>query len=459
MASPNQSHRENFGSRFAVIMAMAGSAIGLGNIWRFPYIAGEMGGGAFVLIYILCTIAFSIPIFLTETIIGRRSRKSAAGAMAKLSGGSKFWKAVGVVLVMTPLFITSYYSLVGGWALDFFFKSLSFSFNKIEPHYVSELFGDLVSDVWVPIIAHLSFLGTALLVVSKGVRSGIEKFSKYTVPVLFMMVVIIMIYSFSLPGAKEGIMYLLKFDTAAFTPKTLAYAMGQSFYSMSLGMGAIITLGSYVRKDENILKSSIHVATSDLLFALLAAFAIMPAVFAAGLEPGAGPGLIFQSIPYIFAQMSAESPVLSGLAAIIFFFTILIAALTSCVSLVEVGVAYLTEGRRVSRKKASTILFFALGIVGTLCSLGFGPLSKVKLGSMGIFDCMDWFSSNVLLIAAALAATVFAGWFMSKDDYCNELSNNGTLGFNAKIAPAMHFAARYIAPIGIIAIFISNFIL
>lgn len=455
----NKHNRENFGSRFAVIMAMAGSAIGLGNIWRFPYIAGEMGGGAFVLLYVLCTIFFSVPIFMTEVIIGRNSRKSAANAMYKISGGKKFWKAVGVVLALCPLVIMCYYSVVGGWAMDYFFKALVFTYQNTPSSQVSGLFDELISSTWRPIAAHLIFLAMTAWVVSRGVKSGVEKFSTYTVPVLFLMIVAIMVYSFSLPGAKAGINYLLKFDVASFSPRALAYAMGQSFYSLSLGMGTIITYGSYVRKHDNILTSGVNVAVSDLFFALLSAFAIMPAVFAAGLEPGAGPGLIFQTIPYIFSQMGFQAPVLSGIVAILFFLTVLVAALTSSVSLFEVGVAYIVENSKLSRRKASLILFMAIGFVGTICSLGFGPLSEINVAGMGIFDILDWFSSNVLLILASLLATVFAGWVMKKEDFCNELSNNGTIRANSKFAPYLYAIVRYVAPLAIFAIFISNFIL
>lgn len=452
-------HRENFGSRFAVIMAMAGSAIGLGNIWRFPYIVGEMGGGAFVVTYIIATILISAPIFMTEAIIGRRSGMSAANAMYALSRRKKFWKGVGVVLALCPLIILSYYSVVGGWAIDFFTKSLGFAYSSQHPDEVSTLFESLITSTWKPIICHLVFLGLTAFVVSRGVKSGIEKFSKFTVPVLFVMIMFIMVYSFFLPGSQAGVDYLMKFDTAAFTPKTMAYALGQSFYSLSLGMGTVITYGSYISKEENLLTSGITVAISDLLFAILAAFAIMPAVFAAGLEPGAGPGLIFQTIPYIFSTMSAEMPLLSDIIAIVFFLTILVAALTSSVSLMEVGVAYIVENSKLSRKAATFILFVILGIIGTLCSLGFGPLADFQIGGKGIFDLLDWFSSNVVLILASILATVFAGWFMRRESFTDEFSSKGKYGFNAKIGPALHAIIKYVAPIAIFAIFISNFLL
>lgn len=455
----NTDNRENFGSRFAVIMAMAGSAIGLGNIWRFPYIVGEMGGGAFVLIYVLATLLISAPLFMTEAIIGRRSKLSAANAMYALSKRKKFWKGVGLVLVASPLIILSYYSVVGGWAVDFLIKSLNFTFSSETPDHVSTLFGGLISSTWRPIIAHLFFMGTTAVVVSMGVKSGIEKFNKFTVPVLFGMIIFIMIYSLFLPGSDAGVKYLLKFDASSLTPKTLAYALGQSFYSLSLGMGTIITYGSYIRKQENLLTSGITVAVSDLMFAILAAFAIMPAVFAAGLEPGAGPGLIFQTIPYIFSTMSTELPVISDIIAIVFFLAIFVAALTSSVSLMEVGAAYIVENTGMSRKKATTILFVILGTIGTLCSLSFGPLADFQIAGKGLFDLMDWFSSNVVLILASLLATVFAGWFMRRESFTDEFSSGGKYSLNKKIGPVLHIIIKYAAPLAIFAIFITNFIL
>lgn len=450
--------REKFGSRFAVIMVMAGSAIGLGNIWRFPYIAGEMGGGIFVAVYVLATLVFSAPIFMTEVLIGRRSRKSAANAMYALSGKKKFWKGLGVVLVLCPLMILSYYSVVGGWALDFLFQSLNFGFNT-NPDEVSGFFEQLISLPIRPVVGHLIFMACTAYVVRRGVNKGIEKFSNYTVPVLFLMVVFIAVYSFSLPGSMEGVRYLVRFDASALTPHTFAYALGQSFYSLSIGMGAIITYGSYLRKNENILTSGVTVAFSDMLFAILAAFAIMPAVFAAGLQPNAGPGLIFKTIPYIFSTMSVKLPVISGITAIVFFITIFIAALTSSVSLLEVGVAYIVENTRLKRRGASILLFCTLGVVGTLCSLSFGPLSNISVAGKGIFDMMDWFASNILLVMAALLTIIFAGWKMKKEDFINEFSSNGAYPLNAKIGVVLHFFVKYIAPLGILAIFISNFLL
>lgn len=452
-------NKENFSGRFAAIAAMAGSAIGLGNIWRFPFVAGEQGGGTFVLIYILTTIVFSLPIFITDVVIGRRSGVNACHAMEKLSGGNKVWKMLGLLPVIVPLIITCYYSVVGGWIVSFLAKSLSFDFTATSPEAITGVFNELIGSTWQPLFYHLVFLGICAIIVSMGVKSGIEKFSKYTIPALFVMVMIILFYSISLPGAGSGIRYMTRFDPSTLTLKTVAYAMGQSFYSLSLGMGVVITYGAYVRKKDNILSLSFGTAVSDLLFAVIAGLAIMPAVFAAGIAPGAGPGLIFQSIPYVFASMGQQMPIISGIVAIIFFFSVLIAAITSCMSLFEVGVAYVVEASHLSRKKASSLLFVIIGGIGILCSLSFGPLAGIQIAGMNLFDLFDWVCSNILLIAAAFISVIFAGWFMKKEDFRDEFTNGLSLRQNDRIFNTIYAIVRYIAPVAILAIFLSNFIL
>ena len=263
----------------------------------------------------------------------------------------------------------------------------------------------------------------------------------------------------SLPGAGDGVKYLFRPDFSEFTPRTFAFALGQSFYSLSLGMGIIITYGSYVRKDENILVLSAGTAISDLLFALLAGLAIMPAVFAAGIEPGAGPGLIFQSIPYIFCKMGAEAPALSTVAAVLFFFTVIVAAMTSLISLIEVGTAFLIEKFNMKRGRAVALMFLVCGSAGTLCSLSFGPLSGIKVADMGIFDIFDWTCSNILLLIMAFLSVVFVGFVMKKEDVRDEFTNGGIKRRNAPVFNLLYFLIKWIAPIAVLLIFFTNFIL
>ena len=451
--------REGFGSRTAVIFAMAGSAIGLGNIWRFPYMVGEHGGAVFVLIYVLATILFSMPIFVAEVVIGRRSQSNARDAFAKLAPGRPFWKALGFLPVIIPTLIASYYSVIGGWSLEYFFKACSLDFIRTAPDAASGLFSGFVSQPWAPVLLHLMFFLISAVVVAMGVKAGIEKFSKFILPVLFILIVVIAVYSLSLPGSSEGVKYLFKPDFSEFTPTTFAYALGQSFYSLSLGMGIIITYGSYVSKKENILVSSAGTAISDLLFALLAGLAIMPAVFAAGIEPGAGPGLIFQSIPYIFCKMGTDLPVVSSIAAILFFFTIIVAAMTSLISLIEVGTLYLVEKHKMKRIKAVALVFLVCGVAGTLCSLSFGPLSGLQIAKMGIFDIFDWTCSNVLLLIMAFLSVVFVGFVMKKEDVRDEFTNGGTKRRNAPFFNTVYFLIKWVAPIAVLLIFFTNFIL
>ncbi|MBR4524244.1 MAG: sodium-dependent transporter [Bacteroidales bacterium] len=451
--------REKFGGRMAVILAMAGSAIGLGNIWRFPYMVGEHGGAAFVIVYVLATLLISLPVFLAEVMIGRRSHTNARDAFARLSRQHPFWRRVGYLSILIPLMIVSYYSVIGGWSVEYFFKACSFSFSEMAPEAASSLFGNFVSSPWMPVLMHLVFLAASVGVVAGGVRAGIEKFSKITLPLLFLLIVVILVYSVTLPGASAGVRYLLHPDWSELTPRTFAYAMGQSFFSLSLGMGAIITYGSYVNKEENILVTSTGTAVSDLLFAILAGFAIMPAVFAAGIEPGAGPGLIFQSVPFVFAKMGVEVPLLSSLVAIVFFLAIIVAAMTSSISLVEVGVSFLMERHNLSRGRACLRIFLLCGSVGALCSLSFGPLAGVKIAGMTFFDLMDWVCSNILLLVMALLAVVFAGFVLPREALRDEFTSQGRYRFNERIFSVVWFLIRWVAPVAVVIIFFTNFML
>ena len=451
-----EKERENFAGRFAVVMAFAGSAIGLGNIWRFPYMTGQYGGAAFVLVYIVASLLLSLPIFLSEAVIGRSSRSNAFGAMKTLAPKSHFWQLLGYLFILTPMIVESYYSVVGGWSLDYLYKSCTLAFVNADPQSVSNTFGSFLSSPWQPILFHLLFLSISMLVVVLGVKTGIEKFSKVSIPLLFVMIVLIAIYSFTLPGAKAGIDYLIRPDFSKITPKTCAYAIGQSFYSLSLGMGIIVTYSSYVSKKENLFVSGFATAISDLSFALLAGFAIMPAVFAAGIAPSSGPGLIFQTLPYIFTTMADSMPVISSIVAILFFLTVLVAALTSSISLIEVGVAYLIEEMHVSRGLACVIVFIFTGALGVFCCMSFGPLADVKIFGKAIFDTLDAFSSNYLMTIGAFLAVIFVGWKMSKSVVRDEITNSGTLRGTSRGFGVIYFLIKYLAPLAIAVIFITN---
>ena len=439
----------------AVIMAFAGSAIGLGNIWRFPYLVGQDGGAAFVIIYIIATLLISLPIFFAESVVGRRSEANCRGAFIELGKGTA-WPYLGFLMVFTPLWIVSYYSVVGGWSLEYLVQALRLEFVRLGPDAVSGSFGRFITSTWTPIVCHLVFLGVTVAIVALGVRAGIEKFSKICLPILFVLVVLIAVYSLTLPGAQKGMTYLFKPDFSKLTWQSCLDALGQSFFSMSLGMGIIITYSSYVSKEENLMASGAGTAVSDLLFALLAGVAIMPAVFAAGIEPGSGPGLIFDTLPYIFARMGLEAPFLSSVAAILFFLTILFAALTSSVSLIEVGVAYLVEERGFKRGWACVFLFVVTGALGVLCSLSFGPLANVTVFGMGFFDLFDTIASNVLLTVGGLLVVLFVGWKLKREVVFDELTNGGTKKRNVRLFNFFWFLIRFVAPVGVIVLILST---
>ena len=443
--------RETFGSRFAVIMAMAGSAIGLGNIWRFPYMVGQGGGSAFIIVYLLSTLLISLPIFLSEAAIGRKTHKSTFGAMQRLAPGTP-WRWLGLLTVISPLIILSYYSVVGGWSVEFLLKSLTLSFSSGDEAQIMGFFGSFISSPWGPLACHTAFLGICALIVVAGVKKGIVTFSTWTMPVLFLLVVFLMVYALTLPGSKAGVDYLLKPDFTKLTASAVASAMGQSFFSLSLGVGTILTYASYVHEKENLLTTGLGTAGFDLLFALIAGFAVMPAVFAAGIEPAAGPGLVFETLPYIFAKMGASTPWLSGVVSILFFLTILVAAVSSAISMLEVGVAYLVEEKHFSRTKAVCVLFAGCWLLGALCSLSFGPLANVKILGETLFSFCDKLTSNFLMAFGGLLFTLFAGWRMKKADVRGELRAGKAFGL-------LYFLIRYIAPAAIIVIFLTNLFL
>jgi len=431
---------------------MVGSAVGLGNIWRFPYMVGEYGGAAFIIVYLLCAFLLSVPIFISEAIIGRSTQANTFGAMKQLAPDSK-WKWVALFTVLTPMIILSYYSVVGGWSVGYFFQSVAGGFSETRSY-----FGQFSSSVAAPLVCHTIFLLATCLVVLAGVKKGIENFNKISLPVLFVLIVTIAVYSICLPGAGDGVRYLVKPDFSQIGPKSIAFAMGQAFFSLSLGVGTVLVYSSYMNKGENIAKVASNTVIYDLLFAILAGFAVMPAVFAAGIKPSSGPGLIFESIPYIFASMGGDAPVLSRIISILFFVTIIFAALTSSISICEVGVAYLVEEKRMKRAKAVALVFAFTWTLGALCSLSFGPLSGVKIAGLTIFSFCDSLTSNFLMTLGSLLFVVFVGWKMSKAVVMKEFTNNGSLKFNGRLFEAVYFLMRYVAPIAIVIIFIANFI-
>jgi len=431
--------REKFGS-FGALMAMAGSAVGLGNMWRFPYLLGTNGGAAFLIIYVICAFLIALPMFYAEFIIGRRGGYNCVGCFKRLAPGTK-WFLAGIMSVITPLVICFYYCVVGGWSIQYFFKACAFGFNDIsESEQMHEVFTSLTSSLWPAITGFVIFLLVSVLIVKRGVKSGIESFGKVMMPALFIIILTIGAFVYFIPGSSVGYAWLFKPDFSVITPKMVAAALGQAFFSMSLGCGCIMTYASYTDKKEDLVKHCGMTTLLDFLFAVISACAIMPAVFAFGVDPAAGPSLVFETLPFIFSKMPA-----GNLVAIIFFIALLVAALTSMISMVETITASISEEWNVARKKSSVYVFLTVAVFGSLCCI-FPP----------VFDFFDWASSDVLIVFGAFLVVVFVGWTMKKEDVYDEFTNGGTI--HRRLFGVSYFLIRYICPVAILAIALSPLI-
>lgn len=439
--------RENWGSRLGFIMAAAGSAVGLGNIWRFPYTAGANGGSAFILIYLVFTFVIGLSVMTAEFAIGRRTGLAAVGAFKKYSNK---WTFVGVVGVLAAFFIMGFYPVVGGWALAYVFKSVTGLLSDTAA--IGGSFGAFIGNPVEPLAWMIAFLAMNVVIVSKGISGGIEKAGKILMPILFGILVLLAIRSVTLPNAGGGIEFLFKPDFSKVTGETYLAALGQAFFSLSLGMGCMITYGSYLNKGENLPQNAFIVTALDTAVALLAGIAIFPALFNFGMEPTAGPGLVFVVVPTVFAQMGGIGVVFSA----VFFIALVVAALTSSVSLLEVVVAYLMDQKQMSRKPAVFGTAVVMTIVGILASLSLGVMSGVTFLGVGAFDFLDILSDKVFLSFGALLLAIFAGWVVKKEDLEKELTNEGTLPF--KLFEAWYFCVKYIIPVAVSIIAIAGLI-
>lgn len=431
---------------------MAGSAVGLGNLWRFPYLVGENGGAAFIIIYLIAVFFVCMPIFISEFLIGRRAQADVFGACKNISN-QKGWGVIGVFGILAVFCILSFYSVVGGWSVNYLGRACAFQFTgETGTEALDGLFGRFVADPWLPLIFHSIFLFVTSLVVVLGVQKGIEQFAKIMMPVLFVIIILLAIRSMTLNGASAGVKYLFKPDFSKITAGTVLAALGQAFFSLSIGCGTIMTYGSYVSKNENIIKCTAGTIISDTLFAIIAGCAIMPAVFACGISPGQGPGLVFVTLPYIFAQMPFGGPI-----AILFFLTLFLAALTSSISLLEVVVAFATEELKMSRKKAVLSSFMIFWVVGALCSLSQGELSDFTIFGKNIFDFLDYVSANILMLGGGLLMVIFAGWKLGKKVIKEELTNYGTLHIAPWLVNSIVFLIKFVAPIAVIVILLATY--
>jgi NSS family neurotransmitter:Na+ symporter len=450
----NNVQRDGFSSKLGIIAAAAGSAIGLGNIWKFPYITGIYGGAAFILVYLVCIALIGLPVMLSEFTIGRRAQANAVGSFKKLAPGTP-WFLTGWMGFVAAFSILSFYGVVAGWTLDYVVKAITGAYVGMEPDAIGGLFGALISSPVATVGWQLLFMAVTAGVVMGGVKDGIEKYSKILMPLLLVIILILDIRAVTLPGAGEGVNFLFKPDFSALNAEAVLVALGHAFFSLSLGMGTMITYGSYIGKKENLGETALQVTIADTVIALAAGLAIFPAVFAFGVEPSAGPGLVFITLPNVFNQMAGGM-----IWGILFFSLLAIAALTSAISILEVVVAYLAEETSMSRKKATIVAASAITFVGVLAGLSYTPvLSGFTIplpgfGSLGIFDWLDMLSANYLLPLGALFISLFVGWKMVRKDIEEEVSNNGTVKIGW-IGVFLIFA-KVVAPIAIAIVFLNG---
>lgn len=395
--------REQWGSRIGFIVAAAGSAIGLGNIWRFPTVTGQNGGGAFVLLYLVLVFLVGIPVLMVELSLGRKAQRNPVGAFKTLASGT-LWKWVGAMGVAAGFIILSFYSVIAGWSVAYIFKFLLGAFTGLSPAGIAQEFNALVTHPVIPLLWHGLFMLLTAGIVVLGVAWGIERWNKILMPMLLVLLIVLVVRSVTLDGAREGVYWLLRPDFSQLSFASVLTALGQVFFSLSLGMGAMITYGSYLGARENIPGSAVYIALADLAVALLAGLVIIPAVFAFGLNPETGPPLIFLTLPAVFQRMP-----LGGLFGAMFFFLLSIAALTSAISLLEVVVAYFVDELNWSRAVAAPVLGFAIFLLGIPSSLSVGPLAGFKLWGMPILDFKDWFTAVIMLPLGALLTVIFAG--------------------------------------------------
>lgn len=436
--------RDSFGSRFGAIAALAGSAVGLGNIWKFPYEAGSNGGGAFLLIYILFTLAIGFPVMLSEFAIGRRGQRNTFGTFKILAPGTK-WYCFGILSILAAAFILSFYGTVSGWTLEYVWLAITDAFHGQSAGSIDETFLRFISHPYKAVFWQAGFMFLTGGIILAGVKKGIERYTKMMMPLLFLIVILLAVRACTLPGAAGGLKFLFYPDFGALTAESALAALGQAFFSLSLGMGVLLTYASYIRKSDDLRTISLQVITTDTLVAVLAGIAILPAVFAFGIDPQAGPGLVFLTLPKVFQSMP-----LGYLWAILFFILLTFAALTSAISLLEVVVAYLTEEKKMSRLKATIVSTLAITFLGIFCTLSFGPLKEVQIFGLSVFDSFDFITSNLLLPVGGILICIFAGWRLDKTILFNEITNEGNLRF--RFFRLYVFLLKYIAPLCILLI-------
>jgi len=445
--------RASFGSKLGVILATAGSAVGLGNIWRFPYMAGENGGAVFIIIYIFCVLLLGIPCMISEFIIGRYGQANTARSFRKLSGGSG-WMIIGYMGVLTGFLISGYYAVVSGWCLQYVWASL---FGQLhgDPEYIKSYFATFSQDPVKPVFWTLIILLATYLIIVNGVRDGIERASKLMMPTLFILLLVIVVASCMLPNAEKGIEFLFKPDMSKFSSDVFLGALGQSFYSMSIAMGCICTYASYFSKQTKLAKSAVQIGIIDFVVALLAGLVIFPAAFSVGVSPDSGPSLIFITLPNVF-QHAFGSELVGYVISVMFYILLSMAALTSMMSLHEVSTAFLQEELGTTRKRAALAVTIGCIIIGVVCSLSLGAWRDYQWFSMTVFDLFDFVTGQLFLPIVGFLTCIFIGWFAPHKIVRDEFTNNGTLR-QVGLFHFYLFLVKFVCPVCILFIFLHQF--
>lgn len=444
--------RGNFGSRIGVILATAGSAIGLGNIWRFPFTTGQNGGAAFILVYFVCVLLLGIPGMVSEFIVGRRAQTNAARAYGSL--GRKEWRFVGYLGILTSTIILGFYAVVAGWCLQYLFAAIAGQLTG-DAAYVLNYFKTFSSDPVKPCLWAVAFVLITHLVVAMGVNKGIERVSKLLMPLLLLILVILVIASCMLPGSVAGVEFLLKPDFSKVTGDVFLDALGQAFFSLSLGTACLCTYASYFKPDTNLLKSSVQIALLDSGIAILAGLMIFPAAFSVGIQPDSGPSLIFITLPNVFNQAFAAFPGNGYVISCLFYALLVFAALTSTISMHEIGTAFFHEELRLPRNHATWILTVVCSVIAVFCSLSVGANTSIGLFGMSLMDFCDFLTAKLMLPMGAFLTSIIMGWLVNRQMVKDEFTNNGSI--QESFFTVYMFAIRYIVPFCIVMVFLHQF--
>ena len=445
--------RASFGSKMGMILATAGGAVGLGNVWRFPYMVGENGGAAFIIVYIICVLLLGIPCMVSEFIIGRHGAANTYRAYSEVGNGRP-WKLVGLLGVMTGVLIISYYAVVSGWCLQYVYASAAGQLHG-DTTFVKNYFQLFSSDPVRPIFWLVAILLMTHYVIIHGIRGGIEKASKVLMPALFILLLVIVVASCMLPNAAMGIDFLFKPDFSKFDQGVFLSALGQSFYSLSIGMGCICTYASYYSRKTNLLGSALQISFIDTLVAILAGLMIFPAAFSVGINPGSGASLVFITLPNVFNQAFAGMPLLGWVVSLMFYLLLSLAALTSLISLHEVGTAFFYEELHISRRKGAAIVTAATMIVGVFCSLSLTNWDGLQIAGKPLFEVFDFVTGQIFLPVGGFLTCVFLGWFVPKKLVKDEFTNWGTV--STRLFPVFLFLVRFVCPVAILCIFMHQF--